>query len=303
LSSILKALKRIEGRSPPPQSFPALPDSVDAKQAVNSNARKRWLLRRFITVSLVLLVIVVTAFIIFQQRQFVISKIFPAGSPVAKQQKSKAAEEKSKIFRAKIPPATVKQAPKKPEPTRSARQQIKTVALGQKTKKAKTYAKLNDSKIKLQALAWSSDAAKRMAVINGRIVREVESVDGYQINQIRQEDVVVSDGRQSWSLEFGLKQEPAAADVTVSVPQRPKKSVHSEIGDIIKEDQLLLIIDHEPFKAAVENARDGAVKQKAQLERAEIDYNRNLALLNHAHEFIYDDSDAAPLPPVDYGQQ
>ncbi len=97
--------------------------------------------------------------------------------------------------------------------------------------------------------------------------------------------------------------EPAAADVTVSVPQRPKRSVHFEIGDIIKEDQLLLIIDHEPFKAAVENARDGAVKQKAQLERAEIDYNRNLALLNHAHEFIYDDSDAAPLPPVDYGQQ
>ncbi len=31
-------------------------------------------------------------------------------------------------------------------------------------------------------------------------------MEGYQINQIRQEDVVVSDGRQSWSLEFGLKQ-------------------------------------------------------------------------------------------------
>ena len=45
-----------------------------------------------------------------------------------------------------------------------------------------------------------------MAVINGRIVREGESTDGYQINQIRQEDVVVSDGTQAWSLEFGLKQ-------------------------------------------------------------------------------------------------
>ncbi|MBW2582335.1 MAG: general secretion pathway protein GspB [Deltaproteobacteria bacterium] len=65
---------------------------------------------------------------------------------------------------------------------------------------------MNDSKLKLQALAWSSDAARRMAVINGRIVREGESVDGYQIDQIRREDVIVSDGRQSWSLEFGLKQ-------------------------------------------------------------------------------------------------
>jgi len=45
-----------------------------------------------------------------------------------------------------------------------------------------------------------------MAVINGRIVREGESMDGYQIDQIRQEDVVVSDGQESWSLEFGLKQ-------------------------------------------------------------------------------------------------
>jgi hypothetical protein len=281
LSSILKALKRIEGQSPPPKSFSALPDSADPKQAVNSNASRRWRLRRYITVSLVLLVIVVTAVIVFQQRQFITSKIFPAGSPTAKQKKSKAPVEKSKIFRAKIPSGTVKQAPKRPEPTRPARQQTKRVAAGQKTqkfrtntsssgskatvgqsasktippvsgkrlqsgttsntsapkqssrpkltpakksiagkrtasrkpaaatpksRKAKTYTKLNDSQIKLQALAWSSDAARRMAVINGRIVREGESMDGYQINQIRQEDVVVSDGTQSWSLEFGLKQ-------------------------------------------------------------------------------------------------
>jgi len=277
LSSILKALKRIEGQAPAPQSFPALPDSVDAKQAVNFNARKRWLQRRFITVGLVLLVIVVTAVIAFQQRQFVFSKIFPAGSPAAEQKNSKAPKEKSKIFRAKISPATVKQGTRKQKPKPPARQPVKTVVPGQKTEKfrtntassgsrpdvgqqspqpmpaisgqqppsgsirnkpslkqssrqgltpskksiagkrtapskpaakaqktstAKTYAKLNDSKIKLQALAWFNDAARRIAVINGRIVREGESMDGYQINQIRQEDVVVSDGRQSWSLEF-----------------------------------------------------------------------------------------------------
>ena len=281
MSSILKALKRIEGQSPPPKSSPALPDSADVQQAVNSKASRRWLLRRFITVGLVLLVIVGIAVIVFQRRQFLISKIFPAGSPATDQKKNKAAVEKSNIFRAKIPSTTVKQAPKRPEPTRPARQQTKRLTANQKTKKfrtntntsksratvaqptsktepappnkglqnsatrnsftpeqssrqkltpsrksiagkqtasrkpataapksrkTKTYAKLNDSKIKLQALAWSSDAARRMVVINGRIVREGESMDGYQINQIRQEDVVVSDGRQSWSLEFGLKQ-------------------------------------------------------------------------------------------------
>ena len=281
MSSILKALKRIEGQSPPPKSFPALPDSADAKQAVNSNAGRRWLRRRFITVGLVLLVIVGIAVIVFQQRHFLTSKIFPAGSPATEQKKNNAAVEKSKIFRAKIPSTIVKQAPRRSEPPRPARQQTKSLTARQKTQKFKTntntsrsratagqstsqtrpapsskglqnraagntltpqqssrqkltpsknsiagkrtasrkpaaaapknretrtYAKLNDSKIKLQALAWSSDAARRMAVINGRIVREGESMDGYQINQIRQEDVVVSDGRQSWSLEFGLKQ-------------------------------------------------------------------------------------------------
>jgi hypothetical protein len=36
-------------------------------------------------------------------------------------------------------------------------------------------------------------------------VREGESVDGFLVNQIRQEDVVVNDGSTSWQLEFGLK--------------------------------------------------------------------------------------------------
>ncbi len=281
MSSILKALKRIEGQSPPPTSFPAPLGPGGGKPAVNSNTRRRWRLRRSITVGLVLLVIVGTAVLVFQRRQFLTSTLFPAGSPATDQKKNKPAAEKSQIFRAKMPPATVTEAPGRPEPGRSAGQPAKSVttepkkqtsktdpntstsravagqsvsnpglpspakqlqnpstseplapkptsrqnltpskksiagkratarkpaAAAPKKRTIRTYAKLNDSKIKLQALAWSSDAARRMAVINGRIVREGESMDGYQINQIRQEDVVVSDGRQSWRLEFGLKQ-------------------------------------------------------------------------------------------------
>ncbi len=69
-----------------------------------------------------------------------------------------------------------------------------------------TYDRIDDSRLKLQALAWFDSAAKRMAVINGRIVHEGESVDGYQVIKIRQEDVVVNEGRKSWRLEFGLHQ-------------------------------------------------------------------------------------------------
>ena len=281
MSSILKALKRIEGQSPPPEAFPALPESVDAKEAVNSTARIRWRLRRIITISLVVVIIAIGAAILFLNREYLISKISPGAPPATHSPKGRADGEKSKLFRAKIPTSAVKQPPKKTAPKQSARPAIKTVAPGQKSKKTsriarstqtrkkadaqasksrpavsrrplqsaatpdkpgpkpstrkkfspstksiagkrtaapkpvvvarkttkeKTYAKLTDDKIKLQALAWSSDATRRMAVINGRIVREGASMEGYQIDQIRKDDVVVSDGSQSWSLEFGLKQ-------------------------------------------------------------------------------------------------
>lgn len=68
-----------------------------------------------------------------------------------------------------------------------------------------SYQRLDNSKLKLQAIAWSNDAAQRIAVINDRVVREGESVEGFSINQIRQEDVIVNDGTQSWQLEFGLR--------------------------------------------------------------------------------------------------
>jgi hypothetical protein len=36
-------------------------------------------------------------------------------------------------------------------------------------------------------------------------VREGESVEGFSVTQIRQDDIIVNDGTESWRLEFGLK--------------------------------------------------------------------------------------------------
>lgn len=82
----------------------------------------------------------------------------------------------------------------------------KPASRAKKSAKSESYERIGDSRLKLQALAWFIDPPKRMAVINSRIVREGESVDGYQVTKIRQQDVVVNDGRKSWRLEFGLKQ-------------------------------------------------------------------------------------------------
>ena len=81
----------------------------------------------------------------------------------------------------------------------------KPASKAKKLEKSRKYDRIGDDKLKLQALAWFDDAAKRMAVINSHIVREGGSVDGYQVTQIRRQDVVLNDGKKSWRLEFGLK--------------------------------------------------------------------------------------------------
>jgi hypothetical protein len=280
LSSILKALKRIEVQSSRSDSFFTMPKTNDTKQANNSKARRRWFIPSLIAVFLVLLVIVMAAIILFSRRNPIITKKFPAGVSTKQDKNSISPLAKSNIFRAKIPRATtnltesrskrvqpavikaesdpvagnIKESsdaaqsttPRKavgrqnPEmastarspqvgttPARKNSQPIapstqktavsknsvaarnvpsgKPVRKSAKPVSAKTYDRIDDSKLKLQALAWFDDASKRMVVINSHIVREGGNVEGYQVTQIRRQDVVVSDGKKSWRLEFALK--------------------------------------------------------------------------------------------------
>jgi hypothetical protein len=68
--------------------------------------------------------------------------------------------------------------------------------------------RLDDSKLKVMAIAWSDDPQRRLAVLNGHIVKEGESVEGYSVTQIRKDDVIVNDGSQSWRVELNLKTQP-----------------------------------------------------------------------------------------------
>jgi hypothetical protein len=280
LSSILKALKRIETQSPRSESFFTMPKTFDTKQANKSKTRRRWFVPGLITAFLILLVIVVAAIILFRQRKPIITKKFPAGVSVKQKENPASLLEKSNAFRAKIhpgstnlteslprkaqlvkkqikstvspgkvkktpakapsimpnvtvgqqnskPPATarsphpktaaaLKKPPQKRTPSKDAVASKKSVPArsvpsgkpstrAKKSDRTRTYDRIDDSKLKLQALAWFSEASKRMVVINSQIVREGGSVDGYQVTQIRRQEVIVSDGRKSWRLEFGLK--------------------------------------------------------------------------------------------------
>lgn len=56
--------------------------------------------------------------------------------------------------------------------------------------------------LKLQAITWSRTPEKRLAVISNKIVREGDSVGGYLVALINQDDVVVSQKDGQWMLSY-----------------------------------------------------------------------------------------------------
>ena len=95
--------------------------------------------------------------------------------------------------RREAPPATAPKPARPPSPTRSSEDGL---------------ARLDESKLKVMAIAWADDPGRRIAVVNGHIIKEGESVDGYSITQIRRDDIIVNDGGKSWRVEFNLKTQP-----------------------------------------------------------------------------------------------
>ena len=79
---------------------------------------------------------------------------------------------------------------------------------GQKTK-ADRFASMpvkrsNQTKIEVQAIAWSNDPKSRLAVINGLILREGESVDNVIVMHIGKDEVVFKKGEEGWKQMFGF---------------------------------------------------------------------------------------------------
>jgi hypothetical protein len=271
LSTILKALKRIDHTTPPPEDLQFRPLGIDTKETLRARVYKIWLYRK-LYLSLILVVAVIGAgWFVYSQKYLLISKLAPGRTT-----------EKVPIYQAKIHPnpnpsedPAKKRTPppgrqnfgiginaeknpagvdisSKPLPQMPAQQKNqkipiltssdKTRSLGKKLtakpqisqtqsgsqkavqrsplqppaestektqpmppKVPRSYRRLDDDKLKLQAIAWSNEATQRIAVINGHVVREGESVEGFSVNQIRQENVIVNDGAESWQLEFSLK--------------------------------------------------------------------------------------------------
>lgn len=62
----------------------------------------------------------------------------------------------------------------------------------------------NQTKIEVQAIAWSNDPKSRLAVINGLILRERESIDNVIVMHIGKDAVIFKKGSEEWKQMFGF---------------------------------------------------------------------------------------------------
>ena len=56
--------------------------------------------------------------------------------------------------------------------------------------------------LQLQAISWSETPSSRLTVVDGRILREGQSADGYTVIQIRPEDVILGKDGKRWRLAY-----------------------------------------------------------------------------------------------------
>jgi hypothetical protein len=61
---------------------------------------------------------------------------------------------------------------------------------------------LEGTEMKLQAISWSPGVERRIAVINNRIVKEGDRVNGFLVHRINRDDVILNKDEELWKLSF-----------------------------------------------------------------------------------------------------
>ena len=100
-----------------------------------------------------------------------------------------------------VPPSAVKKVPTAPRKEKSPVRAVKA----EPDRAATADLPVLATDLKLQAISWATSPGDRLAVINGNIMREGASLEGYSIVQIDRDEVVVRKGSEQWKLVFNLR--------------------------------------------------------------------------------------------------
>ncbi len=286
MSSILKALKKLEKESPRQEEAVSWPQKIDTKKAISKRTKGTWIYRKFISVFFVVVLLAAGVWLFLSQKPVWIKKYFVGAGffdrnsgesktasirirkdvkkgpvPVSKREIFQKKMTGPSIVKASRPDSqkrntgTVKDSKKpdqvkkvdrkKPAPVRKTHEntlkmglnekagnderdaipETKTSRTGMDQKKPATLMKaerpgpgetaeekkfvsakiMDDSRLELQAIAWSLDVKKRIAVINGRVVREGATIEEFTISRIGKDEVFIMVGNEFRKLVFTTK--------------------------------------------------------------------------------------------------
>lgn len=230
MSSILKALKKLEDDHSQTDGQVYWPRKIGTSKTI-----RRWEINSgrfaFILWGLIAIIVVSAAgwFLLYLKRpnESQSVAVVPAGKsvPEVPPRKPSAAANVSKPRSAARTSTIRKRRPPAPRRTQNMRRTPRPATAPAKTsknfvsKKSTTIRQtplkpaaapsagipILTSDLKLQAISWSPDPANRIAVINGNILREGAALEGYSINRIAEDEVLLRKGAEEWKLVFNLK--------------------------------------------------------------------------------------------------
>ncbi len=188
MSSILNALKKIEGRNAQ-TSLPAWPYRIDNRDSM-SRHMKRALHRQRILGGLIL--VLLAALAVKALFSHVASRPPTAQAPGKTATPATAPEAPPPVRTATVETAPVPAPAQAPAPVKPFRQRS-------------TPAPTPDRSHSLQALVWAAAPEDRFVLIDGRIFREGDNVDGARVVSIAPDAVELTSGGTTWHLRHGRK--------------------------------------------------------------------------------------------------
>ena len=221
MSSILKALRKLEEETP--RYGESQPYPVDVKQTVENGVNKK---QQYYKLFLILFsaIVIVSASLFLLTRQTASKGKNSPGSVVVVRKAIPERPKKENVKIASVPDLKPRKKRAKPSDRirktknlpgsrqvkiPASRKVIKEKSYGDNRTKPKSarsaisFKSAGGSGLKLQAIAWSSDSKERIAVINGRILREGSSIEGTLIVRIDKNDVFFQKGGEQWKQKFG----------------------------------------------------------------------------------------------------
>jgi hypothetical protein len=237
LSSILKALKKLEKESPSLEARTFWQDRAQPKKAAYDRLSQNWIThgRQYIICTLVLLVVAGGFMAVFRNAVFKkklpgpdLEEILPLkkvpaspARPTAEMRPKPGEKPLSETFDRAVEKTEVSLGPKAEtgppavkilEPRldsrsgRQSRSDDKTVTIetagSSETETVVAHKVLDVPGMKLQAISWSQQTETRLTVINNHIAHQGDRIDGYVVVQINPNDVIVSQGSDLWKIKF-----------------------------------------------------------------------------------------------------